>query len=428
MVNSSRPIRRWTRSASTATDGCGVPNSGADDAADLTDFSSRGPVDAAGGDGRFKPEVAAPGTHVQAGVPQSDFAGTTVCNAYWPAGQTLYGWSSGTSHAAPAVAGAAALVRQDFLNQGLSPPSPAMVKAVLLATAEYMDGHGAGGTLPSNDQGFGRLHLERAFDGVPRVVVDQSVLLGSTGSGFALTGAVADPARPLRVTLVWTDAPGPTTGAAYVNDLDLTVVAGGATYLGNVFSGASSAPGGAADFRNNAESVFLSAGTAGAFTVTVSAASVGGDGVPGNGDSTDQDFALLVYNGTADAPPVGTLYGAGTPGSLGVPVIGAAGQLVPGLPLAFSATGLAPGTGAFFALSIAPQAPALDLSNGLLLNVALPLLLLLPETADGAGEARVEVALPAAASGLALHAQAFALDGTGGDDFASTQGIRVDLP
>ena len=42
--------------------------------------------------------------------------------------------------------------------------------------------------------------------------------------------------------------------------------------------------------------LFLPAGTGGPFTVRVIAANVAGDGVPENGDITDQDFALIVYN------------------------------------------------------------------------------------------------------------------------------------
>src|SRR6202008_4410918 len=92
-----------------------------------------------------------------------------------------------------------------------------------------------------------------------------------------------------------------------VNNLNLVVTINGQTFLGNVFSGANSTTGGAADPRNNAESVFLPAGTSGNFTVTVSAANIAGDGVPGNADTTDQDFALVIYNGTAAAPTQPTI-------------------------------------------------------------------------------------------------------------------------
>jgi PKD repeat protein len=304
----------------TGTDGCGITNSGANDLRDLISFSSRGPVAAASGDGRFKPELCAPGTHIQAGVPQSNYNGSSVCNQFFPSGQTLYGWSSGTSHSTPAVAGGCALVRQWFLNQSLAAPSPAMIKAVLLASADYMTGVGTNDTLPSNNQGFGRMYLERAFDGVPRVLVDQTTVLASTGQTFTTTGSVVDTTKPLRITLAWTDAPGPTTGAPYVNNLDLTVVVNGTTYRGNVFSGANSTTGGSADIRNNTESVFLPAGTSGSVSITVTGTAIGGDGVPGNGDPTDQDFALVAYNVGNAGPPVAEFIGSPTSGAASLTV------------------------------------------------------------------------------------------------------------
>lgn len=291
----------------TGTDGCGIANSGADSVNDIISFSSRGPVNSVGGDGRIKPDIVAPGTHIEAGVPQSNYNGSSVCNQYWPTGQTLYGWSSGTSHSTPAVAGGAALVYQDFLNKALPAPSPAMVKASLMNSAAYMSGVGAGGNLPSNSQGMGRMDLGRAFDAAARILVDQTQVLGTTGQTYQTTGSVTDTSKPFRVTLAWTDAPGPTTGAPWVNNLDLEVTVGAVTYKGNVFSGANSASGGAADTKNNVESVFLPAGTSGNFTVTVRATNIAGDGVPGNADTTDQDFALVVYNAGASSgsPTIG---------------------------------------------------------------------------------------------------------------------------
>jgi hypothetical protein len=288
------------------TDGCFIFGTGADSANDIISFSSRGPVNAAAGDGRIKPDIVAPGTHIEAGVPQSNYDGSSVCNKYWPSGQTLYGWSSGTSHSAPGVAGGAALVYQHFLNQGRAAPSPAMLKAFLMNSAAYMTGAGAGGNLPSNSQGMGRMDLGRGFDTTARILVDQTQTLGSTGQTYTLSGTVASAGQPLRVTLAFTDAAGPTTGAPWVNNLDLEVSIGGTTYRGNVFSGASSTSGGAADGKNNVESVFLPSAS-GSFTVTVRAANIAGDGVPGNADTTDQDFALVVYNGqtSTSSPAIG---------------------------------------------------------------------------------------------------------------------------
>ena len=291
----------------TGTDGCGIANTGADSANDIISFSSRGPVNSAGGDGRIKPDIVAPGTHIEAGVPQSNYDGSSVCNQFFPAGQTLYGWSSGTSHSTPAVSGGAALVYQDFLNKGLAAPSPAMVKASLMNSAAYMTGTGAGGNLPSNSQGMGRMDLGRAFDGTARILVDQTTVLGTTGQTSQITGTISDTTKPFRVTLAWTDAPGPTTGAPWVNNLDLEVTVGATTFKGNVFSGGNSVSGGTADAKNNVESVFLPAGTSGSFTVTVRATNIAGDGVPGNADSTDQDFALVVYNANSGTPTQPTI-------------------------------------------------------------------------------------------------------------------------
>ena len=111
---------------------------------------------------------------------------------------------------------------------------------------------------------------------------------------------MTDAGRPLKVTLAWTDAPGMVDTAAYVNDLDLVVRQGGRTYRGNAMAGGRSIAGGEADRRNNLESVVLPDAT-GRFSVTVLGTNIAGDGVPGNGDPTDQDFALVVSNAQQQA-------------------------------------------------------------------------------------------------------------------------------
>jgi hypothetical protein len=173
-----------------------------------------------------------------------------------------------------------------------------MVKAYLMNSATRMTGVGANDTLPSNNQGMGRMDLGRAFDDAARLVIDQSVVFDATGQAQQLTGSIPDTSRPFRVTLAWTDAPGATTGGPWVNNLDLEVTVGGQTFRGNVFSGGNSITGGTADSRNNTESVFLPAGTSGNFTITIRATNIAGDGIPANADVTDQDFALVIYNGT----------------------------------------------------------------------------------------------------------------------------------
>jgi PKD repeat protein len=306
---------------SAGNDGCLLGDAAADNANDMAAFTSRGPCT----DGRLKPEIVAPGTHISGGAPQESppppdsgtgtalfcFSGSGICgllgtNVFFPTNQQFYTVSSGTSHSAPAVAGICALLRQDFLNHGRNPPSPAMTKAYLMNSARYLNGAAANDSLWSNTQGMGEASLNTAFDGAPRLLRDELTTdkFTATGQTRTYTGYIADTNQPFRVTLAWTDAPGSTAGNAYNNDLDLTVTINGQTYKGNVFSGPFSTPGGTADFRNNAESVFLPAGVSGNFAVTVTAANINSDGVPNEAPDLDQDFALVVYNGTEASVPV----------------------------------------------------------------------------------------------------------------------------
>src|SRR6185436_4312191 len=155
----------------TGTDGCAVANTGANDARDIINFSGRGPTS----DSRIKPDICAPGTHIEGAASRATgYDGSGVCNQFWPTGQTLYAWSSGTSHSTPAVSGFCALIRQWYINHGLTPPSPAMLKAEVVSGATYMSGVGANDTLPSNAQGMGRINMALAFDSAARVSVDQT--------------------------------------------------------------------------------------------------------------------------------------------------------------------------------------------------------------------------------------------------------------
>ena len=288
------------------TDGCGIASSGANDARDIINFSSRGP----NVDNRYGPHIMGPGTHIQGAASQDpNYQGNSVCDKFFPAGQRLYAWSSGTSHSTPAVSGAAALLRQWFLNKGEIAPSPAMTKAYLMNSTTYMTGISANDDLPSNNQGMGRLNLEQAFDDVPRILIDQTEIFAGVGESHIIDGVIAKSDQPFRVTLAWTDAPGSTIGNAWINDLDLRVTLNNSgepvTYLGNVFAKDISKSGGSKDSRNNVESVWLPAGTSGSFTVKVTASNIPGDGVPNNNDITDQDFALVIYNG--EPTPLGVL-------------------------------------------------------------------------------------------------------------------------
>ena len=343
---------------SGGTDGCGATDANADDAHDMAFFSSRGPTT----DGRRKPDVVGPGTHVTGPRPQHGaFTATGVCDGSFPAGSTLYAWSSGTSQSTPAVAGMGALVREWYRQKkgsGTAVPSPALNKAIIANSATDLVGgdDGAGGAntnVPNQTQGWGLPSLTRALDNGPRVFRDQEDVLRASGEQRNYVVDVQDTTKPVRVTLAYTDTFGPTTGAAFVNDLNLTVAAGAGTFKGNVFDGGQSVTGGSADPRNNLESVYLPVGTVGSLLVQVTAAGIGGDGVPGNADTTDQDFALVVSNATETGGPV-----LAPDDPIVTPGGDADGALEPGEPFTVSETLTNTGMGTATAITGTMTAPA----------------------------------------------------------------------
>ena len=264
-------------------------------------FSSRGPAV----DGRIVPTLTAPGETVIAARATTGVLCTAPLSGPADApprdGYTLYTGCSGTSMASPQVAGAVALVHQWWraANDGAE-PSPAMVKALLVNSAKDL----RRADIPNKEEGWGRVNLGELFDGaVTRTLVDQSTLLTSRGSASTLQVEPVDPSRPFKVTLAWTDAPGaPQASPALVNDLDLTVTAAdGTVYRGNNFTGGTSVAGGAADRLNNLENVFVPQAS-GPQTISVTAANLPGDGVPGNASATDQDYALVLTNARVVTP------------------------------------------------------------------------------------------------------------------------------
>lgn len=277
--------------------------------------SSRGPAV----DGRLLPTLAAPGTQVSA---PRRLAGGQCANP--PIGPALpfsyYAYCSGTSMAAPHVSGTAALLVQHWRAQNAgATPSPAMLKALLVNGAVDMAGPPP---VPNAIEGWGRVHLPGSIGlGLERVTVDQNERFDEPGEVYERSYSVPASDQPVRVTLAWTDAPG-AAGAipALVNDLDLEVVAGGQLYRGNVYAAGQSTTGGSADRLDNLENVFLPAGVSGQITVRVRAHALPGDGVPGVGDATDQDFALVCSN--CEAVP-----------SFSVDVSGSAASLCAGEPL-----------------------------------------------------------------------------------------------
>jgi len=269
-------------------------------------------------DGRLLPTLVAPGQQVIS----TRAAQGTLCGIPFlgwsptdPAGETppspIHAGCTGTSMASPHASGAYAVFVDWYRDHfGGVTPSPALVKAAFvngaddLAGAKDADGRTMS-HIPNNQQGWGRLNVGNVlFDWTEGAVhLDQSVVFTASAQSHGLSVTPIDPAKPLKVSLAWTDALGHGQGGklpAWVNDLDLTVTAAdGTTWLGNVFAEGMSTTGGSADRKNNIENVFVSKASAASYQVTVSAANIIGDGMPNREGLTDQDFALVITNAQA---------------------------------------------------------------------------------------------------------------------------------
>ncbi len=261
-------------------------------------------------DGRQKPDLFTPGCSLTS-------ASTSSC------GTTSL---TGTSMACPGATGAAALVRQYFVD-GYHPtgvatpgnsltPTNALMKAVLINTCRDMTGVGG---YPNNTEGWGRVVLDDSLyfqgDSDKLWIHDQRRFGGvTTGQARTFTIDVLSSTRPFEITLCFTDYAGTVNASnPVVNNLDLTVTApNGAVYRGNRFSGGWSATGGAYDLKNNVERVALAVPVTGTWTVEVKGASVpvgpSGFALAASGDlDAAAGFALF------------TEFGAGCESSVAIP-------------------------------------------------------------------------------------------------------------
>jgi len=246
----------------------------------VSTWSSRGPT----ADGRYKPDVMAPGEGTT-----SVFGGST----------STYIDGSGTSGGCSAVAGCVALVRQ-YYTEGWYPtgaevaantinPSAALIKATLINGANPL------GQIPNMNEGWGRVHLENSLyfsgDTIKTAAVDNAN--GLLTNDYVEYSYSVNAGTRLKVSLVYSDYEGdPAASKMLVNDLNLLVtVPGGTQYKGNVFSGGWSATGGNNDTTNNVECVNFAAPVAGIYTIRVTGAAIA---------LGPQNFALVVSGALAD--------------------------------------------------------------------------------------------------------------------------------
>ncbi|MBR6022180.1 MAG: S8 family serine peptidase, partial [Kiritimatiellae bacterium] len=257
-------------------------------------FSSRGPTL----DGRFKPDIVAPGTHVI-----SVRSRATTNEGWGVAANTNYIYEGGTSMATPLTAGALALVRQWLVDrQGIAKPPAALMKALLINGARDMTPgqYGTGSykeitARPDRSQGFGHVNLYNSLEpGDGRFLVFATDRIAATGAAFTTNFTVGQAnAGPYVLTLAWQDYPGD-VGAekVLVNDLDLTVTSPSGTvfYPNNLATN---------DRLNNVEFIEFSAPEKGPYTVTVS-----GYNVPETRPYGSQPFALVMRGPETSLAPV----------------------------------------------------------------------------------------------------------------------------
>lgn len=239
-------------------------------------------------DCRNKPEICAPGCGISTAAEQNCNALNMNCECSW---------------APPVIAGAAALVRQYYLEgwyptgtktpgNSIEHPSGALVKATLLNATEPME---TAPRYPSYRTGWGLVQLSKtlffAEEGTRKLFVrdvgNATGLHKDESHTYLVT--VKDDSRPLKITLAWSDYPATLPASLpLVNNLNLIVISPDRKrFFGNNFRDGISVEGGTPDNINNVEMVIRNQNLSGVWTITVSCEAA-------NGRTGAQGYALVV--------------------------------------------------------------------------------------------------------------------------------------
>jgi hypothetical protein len=255
------------------------------DAVTMADFSGWGPTD----DGRIKPDLVANGV---------------LLFSTWP-DNPYYALAAGTSMSAPNVTGSLVLLQQHY--QDLHGPGNFLRGASLKALAIHTADEAGDAPGPDYEFGWGLLNTKSAAEVITEDGADHQIIEGTLANlgvdEYVIN--VTDADAVVTATLVWADPPGTPAAPALdppdlmlVNDLDLRVLRGPATYYPWVLDPA--APAAAAttgdNFRDNVEQVEVSGAGSGSYTVRVSHKGTLQDGAA-------QDYSLIIS--VTPPPPVG---------------------------------------------------------------------------------------------------------------------------